>query len=77
MIKTRNYHNITGLFIVNLIIQVLFVRIYASYKDSNDPLKVWQLKGYGILYFVVPFTGWNTEYKTIFGSLKLSRIIFK
>jgi hypothetical protein len=53
---------------INYFLQIFFIRVYASYDSNDKPdRKDWKLKGYGILYFVLPFTGWKNPYIPIGG----------
>lgn len=54
--------NITRLQLVNWILQLLFFRIFKNIKEDGNI-------SYGILYFVIPFTGWYNDFATI-GKLK-------
>lgn len=49
------------------ILQLFFIRLCYTLDDNNK-------KMYGFLYFVVPFTGWGSNYKTIG---KLNCVMFK
>lgn len=45
----------TKLALINYIVQFLFIRIFKNVENGK-------VKNYGILYFVVPLTGWWNNY---------------
>ena len=47
---------ITKLALLNLFIQMFFIRICYKTMCNNK-------RNYGIIYFVYPFTGWITDFK--------------
>lgn len=65
---------------INYVVQLFFIRIYASY-DANGKTdrELWTIKGYGILYFVLPFTGWFNNYVVLNKScnLKFTKLFIK
>jgi len=62
----------TKLAFINYLVQFLFIRIYKSVDNGK-------IIGYGILYFVVPLTGWFNNYIVLNRSkkLKFTKLIFK
>lgn len=62
---------LTWLGCVNYIVQFLFIRIYKSVDNGV-------IKGYGILYFVLPLSGWFNPYVVIGGGkIKLTKLIWR
>lgn len=66
----------TWLGFINYFVQFLFIRIYASYDANGESDRnLWTIKGYGVLYFVFPLTGWFNNYiilnKKVNGERKL------
>jgi len=49
-------------FINRFFFQLFFIRIFKGGKIIDGKLKV---DRYGILYWIVPFTGWSKSYKWI------------
>ena len=63
---------------MNYIVQFLFIRIYASYDANGETdRKKWTIKGYGVLYWVVPFTGWFNSYIVLGKKINYSKLIYK
>lgn len=59
----------TKLYALNyFLVQFLFFRVCRYYSPTG------QQTHWGVIYFVLPFTGWNTPYKTI-GKMKDKRVI--
>lgn len=50
-----------------LLVQWMFIRI-TRYRDDQNPDKT---SGFGLLGFVVPLTGWFSDYKSLGGIWKL------
>lgn len=75
MMKLKNVDlikNIKWLKLFNyLILQFLFLRLYKIVCDGG------KVRGYGIMYFVKPLTGWNSSYVFVFGNQKLKTIYDK
>lgn len=63
---------------INYFVQFLFIRIYASYNaDGSNNRKHWKIEGYGILYFVLPLTGWFNNYAVLTKKLKYTKLLYK
>lgn len=66
---------ITALYLLNLIVQFLFIRIARWHGtiavDGKDVYK-----GYSVLYWIVPLTGWFTKYKRV-GEYIDAKCLFK
>lgn len=62
----------TKLAFINYLVQFLFIRIYKSVDNGK-------IIGYGILYFVLPLTGWFNNYIVLNRGkkLKFTKLIFK
>lgn len=58
---------ITFLLLVNVFLQLLFIRLTKHYDFmSNGELR----RRWSLQYWVLPFTGWQTEFKWIGGKPK-------
>lgn len=65
----KNKSNMTRLELLNRIIQVIGIRVYKYKNSGSDKI------GYGLMWNVLPFTGWKNSYKTILGKkVKLFKI---
>lgn len=53
----------TKLQILNYFLQIFFFRVFKVTERGK-------IKNYGILYFVLPFTGWKDNYIIIGGKIK-------
>lgn len=56
------FMKISRLQLINWILQLFFLRVFKNIEKDNSI-------NYGVLYFVVPFTGWYSDFITI-GRLK-------
>jgi hypothetical protein len=65
---------------INYIVQFLFIIIYASY-DANGKTdrKQWVIKGYGVLYWVLPLSGWFNQYVVLTKDkkIKFTKLFYK
>lgn len=60
----------TRLYIINyFFLQIFFIRV-ARVTDKDSP--GWT--GYAILLGIVPFTGWSSEYKYLFGRIRMLKL---
>lgn len=64
------FENITWLGFSNYFIQFLFIRIYKSVDKGK-------IKGYGILYFVLPLSGWFNNYAVLTKKLRFTKLLYK
>ena len=53
----------TKLALLNYFVQFLFIRIFKNMKDGK-------VLNYGVLYFVLPLTGWFNNYVVLNKKLK-------
>lgn len=52
--------------LTNYILQVFFIRVYRSVDVQNHEFgKKITTTGYGLLYFIIPFTGWASRFRFI------------
>lgn len=76
---TKDLLTMTKLALLNYFVQFLFIRVYASYDaNGTSNRKKWTIKGYGILYFVLPLTGWfNYNYFVIGNKIRFTKLFYK
>lgn len=56
---------------INYILQIFFIRIYRTLDvDIHDFENRFTTTGYGVLYWIIPFTGWTSKFRFFGAKIK-------